>query len=354
MSAVEENETYTLEEALKWHYENVELYNRFLEKVEAFLLDILPVNKRKAYKIESRVKDSESFERKYSAKGYTNPERDMMDMAAARIIAFTKSDVDEICAIIEKEFEIDHNNSQNKSKLLSANEMGYHSVHYIGWLNESTTKVVGFRDYKGLRVEIQIRTILQHAWSDIEHGKNYKNPFALTYEEKREINLLAGVLEVVDNEFERINRKIVKTQNDKVKIIAEKIERGEHQIPIDHMSLATYFTVMYPSFPAEIFTTERNVSFLIDLLKRHDLHTIEDIHKVIIPDYIREYLQDGFSFTVLIFGIMIISDAEKFFRHTLISPWSKVDMQSINIWRKHCKNLEAIIKANNIDIINDN
>jgi len=56
--------------------------------------------------------------------------------------------------------------------------------------------------------EIQIRTILQHTWAEIEHDKNYKYSGVLPDEIERRLNLLSAVLESADNEFNTISQEI--------------------------------------------------------------------------------------------------------------------------------------------------
>lgn len=131
-----------------------------------------------------------------------------MDLAGIRIIAYINSDVERISKIIEDEFEIDRENSVDKSKLLGIDQVGYQSVHYIAKLSKKRLELSEYEEYQDMVFEVQIRTILQHAWAEIEHDRNYKFNGVLPNNIKRKFYLTAGVLELIDREFEVLSKEI--------------------------------------------------------------------------------------------------------------------------------------------------
>ena len=52
--------------------------------------------------------------------------------------------------------------------------------------------------------EIQVRTILQHVWAEIEHDIQYKSSSDIPKELKRKFQALAGLIEIADREFQSI------------------------------------------------------------------------------------------------------------------------------------------------------
>jgi len=52
--------------------------------------------------------------------------------------------------------------------------------------------------------EIQVRTVLQHAWAEIEHDIQYKSTITIPTEIRRRFVALAGMLEIADREFQGI------------------------------------------------------------------------------------------------------------------------------------------------------
>jgi hypothetical protein len=105
--------------------------------------------------------------------------------------------VDRIASIAEKLFEIDWTNSVDKRKLHQLDSFGYNSLHYI-------CRLPGY-DY---RFELQLRTTLQHAWAAINHDTGYKSGVEIPREYMRQMNRLAGMLELADDEFSRIRTEI--------------------------------------------------------------------------------------------------------------------------------------------------
>ena len=61
-----------------------------------------------------------------------------------------------------------------------------------------------FSLFKDLCFEIQVRTALSHAWAEIEHDRGYKLGGELPAHLKRRFNLLSGLLESADLEFNRL------------------------------------------------------------------------------------------------------------------------------------------------------
>lgn len=82
-----------------------------------------------------------------------------------RIITYFSEDVDKIASIIQSEFEVDEHNSVDKRIKLDPVRFGYLSLHYVVKLNSTRVRLSEYIIFKDLKVEIQIRSILQHAWA---------------------------------------------------------------------------------------------------------------------------------------------------------------------------------------------
>lgn len=185
--------------------------------------------------IEHRIKDEKSLEGKLYRKGdgYQHLD-DITDILGARIICYFNDDVDRIGQIIEQTFAIDYENSSDKRALMRADAFGYLSLHYICTLPDE-------EDYpdelRGKSFEIQIRTMLQHAWSDINHDLGYKSQFGVPRTITREFARLAGLLEIADNEFVRVRDDMNRyTEETRRKII----ENDADDVLIDMISLDEY------------------------------------------------------------------------------------------------------------------
>lgn len=185
--------------------------------------------------IEHRIKTENSLEGKlYKAGDSYQKLLDLHDLIGARIICYFNDGVNSIGKEIEKHFDVNWNKSINKKTLLNVDRFGYLSLHYICKLKKDE----GYNDnLTDISFEIQIRTILQHAWASISHDLGYKNEFGVPKEVTREFARLAGLLELADDEFLRIRDKIINyTKDIRNKIINNDVDG----INIDLISLREY------------------------------------------------------------------------------------------------------------------
>lgn len=149
--------------------------------------------------IECRVKTEQSLAGKLERKGAKYKTiYDVTDLIGLRVITFYTDEVDKVAAIVKRIFDIDWQESVDKRRLHQLDSFGYNSLHYVCKLKDQKTEL------GNLRFELQMRTALQHVWSTIEHDTGYKGEVKLPKEYVRQFSRLAGMLELVDDEFSRL------------------------------------------------------------------------------------------------------------------------------------------------------
>ena len=146
------------------------------------------------------------------------------DDIIGRLITFYKkyeyryvlADIKPISTLVERYFRIDRKKSVDKATKLGKSKVGIRSKHYIAeLLGEQLESIKGYPDsskFEGLFFEIQVKTLLDYAWSEIEHDRNYKTAIEFrkpSYIQRR-FMLVAGLLEVADNEFEQLSTETQK------------------------------------------------------------------------------------------------------------------------------------------------
>lgn len=178
--------------------------------INALLNTLVRKNNIDTHSISHRVKKLTSLENKIQKKKKYKNLKDITDTLGFRIITFYSSDIDDIESLIKEEFIIDEENSIDKRKSIEPDRFGYMSLHYIVSLKEERSSLPEYSDFSDYKFEIQIRTILQHCWAEIEHKLGYKSKNSMPDEIRRLFSILSGTLELVDREFLSIKEEIQK------------------------------------------------------------------------------------------------------------------------------------------------
>lgn len=176
---------------------------------------------------------------------------------------------------------------------------------------------------------MQIRTILKHAWAEIEHDRNYKYSGVLPDEIKRRFAILAGVLELADKEFDNISLAIDLYK----KNVAEKTISGDLDIRINTTALREF---LKNKFKNVIDKGELTPDFaegenkIIDELVKFGIKTLGELEKIIPEDYEMKIVgYDDENFLSSIRNFMIISDENRYFKEAWNHNWDGLDNSGI-------------------------
>ncbi|MEN4571573.1 hypothetical protein ABEG61_11715 [Pantoea agglomerans] len=190
-----------MNEILIAYEKNKAKYDAFSKTLAALIDNLMLAEGIKIHSVTCRVKGRESLGKKVSSKDkYTNID-EITDIVGLRIITHFADEVDEVAALIEREFSVDKKNTIDKRASLEPEKFGYLSLHYVISLREDRLGFFEYKSYSGLKAEIQIRSILQHTWAEIEHDIGYKSSVEVPKVIKRQFSRLAGLLELADQEF---------------------------------------------------------------------------------------------------------------------------------------------------------
>lgn len=227
-----ETQTNILEE----YANSRDAYMSYARTLTALLERLLVVNSVPVHSINFRCKTVESLAGKVARKEKYKSLSEVTDLAGVRIITLFSSDVDVVAELIEREFVIDRANSIDKRVALDPDRFGYLSLHYVISLNQSRGELQEYAGFAPLKLELQIRSILQHTWAEIEHDIGYKSVAEVPKQIRRRFSRLAGLLELADQEFTGIRKEL----DEYAVEVDDNIQERAEEILLDKVSLQTF------------------------------------------------------------------------------------------------------------------
>lgn len=152
------------------------------------------------------------------------PHRKLYDRIGVRIICHYVSDIDPLVEQLKLRFDWDRELSKDRRLSLGTKQFGYRSVHLVVQMRDSSLGLAAFSALRGEWFEIQVRSLLEHAWAEIEHEVRYKARMTYPTAVERQLNAVAGTLELLDSEFGALRMardKVVTAHRDSYALGAE-------------------------------------------------------------------------------------------------------------------------------------
>ncbi len=151
--------------------------------------------------VDGRAKAIASFAEKANrAEGgrllYPDPLTEIGDQLGVRVITYVRDDVEAVAALLGEQLAV-RDDRDFGELTASQGRFGYASRHLQVEIEDRV-------------VQVQLRTVLQHAWAEFEHDIRYKGtvPAEHASEFDRRFTLAAGLLELADQEFSTIRDRL--------------------------------------------------------------------------------------------------------------------------------------------------
>ncbi|WP_260294142.1 GTP pyrophosphokinase [Proteus vulgaris] len=218
-------------------FEKKHTYTQFGQMMSALIKRLMDTSKIQTHSIHHRVKDEVSLKKKIELKDKYNSCADITDLLGVRIICYYSNDIERIESIIKENFDVDVENTIDKRKTYEPDRFGYMSLHYVVSLNTSRHCLVEYREFQEIKFEIQIRTILQHTWAEIEHDLGYKTINSVPEYIRRKFSILSGTLELIDNAFVEIKKSLEEYNNNTKESLEEFNIKNSFEKPNNEMKL---------------------------------------------------------------------------------------------------------------------
>lgn len=162
-------------------------------------------------KIEGRVKDQEECIRKFQRKYQSKLEADeqpyeikdfISDLIGIRIVCLYEDQVSVVSELLQKQFTILNVTDKTSAVESTEDSFGYKGLHMDLALDAGTAALPEYLPYRDNYFEVQIRSLIQDAWSMLDHKIKYKKSIPIDL--KRRINILSALFELADREFKEI------------------------------------------------------------------------------------------------------------------------------------------------------
>ena len=260
-------------------------YERLTETVVTTLRSLLSDTGINYLDVYGRTKELASFADKIERKQYSDPRDQMTDLSGVRVITFIESDVEAVNTVIRGAFNVYPEQSLDKVSELGKDRFGYRSVHFVCDLGEARSLLPENRGFTTRKFEIQVRTVLQHAWAEIHHDRSYKFRGTLPSELERRLYSAAAVLEMVDREFDAVAKELDRH----VEEVEAQTAKGELDVEITSASLRSFMrrtADRYQRMPLFGFSDDARYNEVIDEAHQYGLRTIADWASLFTDDLI--------------------------------------------------------------------
>lgn len=156
------------------------------------------------FKAQHRIKDCDSLCEKifYRKKKYENPLYEVTDKVGTRLVLLNSDDVKKVSEFIVKNKTdwtiVEVARSIDNDILKQPEVFSYQSNHYIVKPISNDFSTI---DINYLTCEIQVRTILQHAYAEVSHDTIYKKHVDMSTIVKRKLASSMAFIEAADEKF---------------------------------------------------------------------------------------------------------------------------------------------------------
>jgi len=179
----------------------------------------------KIHSVTLRLKSLESLAEKLARPDRSYSELwDITDLVGLRVITYFEDSVDRVGQLVEARLPVVFEHSVDKRARRDAVAFGYRSLHYVCRLGADVPPLAC--------CEVQVRTVLEHAWAEIEHDLGYKGHDVLPAAGQRRLSRLAGLLELADQEFVAIRRELDAYATS----LPQRIQAEGDAVPLDRLS----------------------------------------------------------------------------------------------------------------------
>lgn len=189
-----------------------------------------------------RIKDTQSFLSKaLKRKKYSNPLHDITDGVGVRFVVLLRSHIKVVEEAVESnEWEWSKDRDYAVEAATKPHHFDYQSVHYV-LRSKRRFRIENVTVSPGIACEVQVRTLLQHAYAELAHDRIYKGADLIKPETLRSVAKGAALVEATDEVFTGVDEELGQCHAEvrRVFVATTKVYRKLIGIePVEHFAFA--------------------------------------------------------------------------------------------------------------------
>lgn len=241
----------------------------------------------------------------------------LTDLIGIRAVCYYSDEVYDIRRRLKKYFrEIE---ITDKSNLLERTDdkFGYKSLHLQLVLKNRLEDITEAHRFKNVKIELQIRTVIQDAWSVLDHKIKYKNSIPRNL--KRRINRLSALFEVADDEFLNIQKEISQQERK----INSRLKKGGKIEKTKALDVFRFLFVALKFFPEYNFIEYKVDGFVQEILLQKEDFTEGELNEALVKN------------------LSLVNTIEKQIKQSL-NPYTKI---RYCLYKSNVKDFERIVSV---------
>lgn len=255
-------------------------YCALVDVVQNILRQALDQHHLVAHAITGRAKESASLRKKLDNRDIPLDRQmdEIKDLAGCRVVFLTNSQVERFnnTGALHENFEVLSVNVHHPVPGTDTETRLFDSTNYLVRLKADRLALPEYRQFVGLRAEIQIQTLLNHAWAEMGHDTIYKEPKLTRLGAARMMAIGERMNKVMQDHLIPAGHDFDKIAHDFGRLMEadeaaeptlSAIERADNNNDLAD-ALDTYTNLVLPHFdnPSEEFS--RRLDALIDAVER--------------------------------------------------------------------------------------
>jgi ppGpp synthetase/RelA/SpoT-type nucleotidyltranferase len=164
----------------------------------------------------ARLKEKESAVAKVGRKGYEKPDEQMTDIVGIRFVVLVSTDIDEVVDVLRANptWVTSEDRHPVEEARQDPSRFDYASAHYV--VRPSEDLMLGQTTVPTTcACEVQIRTLLQHAWAEMMHENVYKTTAHIPLSAKRLMSRASALAETTDEVFRQLLQTLQQVSRDR-------------------------------------------------------------------------------------------------------------------------------------------